>query len=84
MNDQALWGLVLIVYLVPFWIWQVSEWPTVQALEKLYPGRATAANAQRRLVIVSAVWCIGFVGLLAAWKSGGHPIAFGILVGSLA
>jgi hypothetical protein len=84
MDDQVLWGLVLIVYLVPFWIWQVSEWPTIETLKKLYPGRPNAANAERRFDIVGAVWCVGFVGLLAAWKSGdGHPIAYGILIGSV-
>ena len=84
MDEQALWGLVLIVYLVPFWIWQVAQWRTIQVLEKLYPGRPNAANAQRRFDILSAVWCVGFVGLLAAWKSGdGHPIAYGTLSGGV-
>lgn len=80
MNDQALWGLLLIVYVVPFWIWQVSEHYNIEARKKLYPGRTEEVYRDSRFNRLGLLWCVGLVAVLAAWKADWHPIGTAIVL----
>lgn len=80
MNEQALWGLLLIIYVVPFGLWQISEYNTIEARRKLYPGRASEERQDNRFTNLSLLWCVGLVAALAAWKAGWHPIGTAIVL----
>jgi hypothetical protein len=66
MSNEAIWGLVLVLYVVPFWFWQLSEHLLIEARKKLYPGRPDIQN-EGRFNKVSFVWILGLFVLLAGW-----------------
>lgn len=58
-------GLILIAYIVPFWIWQISRHEAIEARKHLYPGRAKEIADEQRFTKLSLVWCVGLVILIA-------------------
>lgn len=83
MDDQVLWGLVLIVYIAPYAIWHNSEWLTNESRKTIYADRPNEVKQESRFNIVFAVWFVGILALLAAWKASWHPIASVILIGGI-
>lgn len=84
MTEQALWGLLLIAYIVPFWLWQVSAHNSIETRKKLYPGRENERQLERQLINRSLLWSAGLVVLLAAWMVGMRPVGAGIILSATA
>lgn len=80
MNDQTLWGLLLTVYVVPFWLWQLSEHEKIEARKRLYPGRSDEERHDRLLTRRSLVWCGGLAAILGAWGADWNPIGTAVAV----
>jgi len=79
MSDEALWGALLLIYIIPIAVWQINEWSTDEARKRLYPGRAPDAQRESRTLKLGLLWCAGLAGLLAAWTAGWHPIAAAVI-----
>lgn len=80
MNEQAIWGLLLILYVVPFWLWQFSEFNKIETRKKIYAGRVDEILREKRFDNLGLLWCIGLAAVLAAWKAGWHPIGTAIVL----
>lgn len=74
MSDEALWGALLLIYILLSALWQINEWSTDEARKQLSPGRAPDAQRESRTLKLGLLWCTGLAGLLAAWKAGWYPI----------
>jgi len=61
-------GALLILYIVPFWIWQLVRHFDIERRKKLYPGREQEKQDEERFESISLRWCIGLVAMLALWK----------------
>lgn len=61
------WGIILIIYVVPFWIWQISRHEAIEARKRLYPGREQEDADNARLTRYSLIWCAGLAILVATW-----------------
>lgn len=61
------WGIILILYIVPFWLWQISRHEQIEARKKLYPGREQENTDEARHTKLSLIWCVGLVILVAPW-----------------
>ncbi len=83
MDEKTLWGLLLLIYTVPFWFWQMSEYSTIEARRKLYPGRENEERQEKRFTNIGLLWCVGLVALLVAWKAGWDPIAAAVTFSSV-
>lgn len=83
-SDQGLWGILLIVYLVPFWLWQASEHSTIEARKKLYPGRADEEQRDSLFDRRSGMWAVGLCALLAAWAAEWKPVAAAVVLVAVA
>lgn len=83
MTEQVMWGLLLVAYIVPFWLWQISAHNTVEIRKELYPGRKEEEVSETRVIWLGLGWCVGLAVLLFAWHAGWHPMGFVLLVGAL-
>lgn len=75
MDDQTIWGLLLITYIIPFWFWQVSEHNKIEVRKKLYSDPTEYELQERRFNLRSLFWSFGLVVSLGAWNAGWYPIA---------
>ena len=73
MDDQVLWGLLLMIYVIPFWVWQISAHSTVEVRRKLYPGRADEDKQESHFTNLGLLWSAGLVVLLVGWQADWHP-----------
>lgn len=84
MDQQAQWGLVLILYVVPFWVWQVSAHGTVEIRKSLYPGRSDERRLEHRNGRLETAWIVGLLLLLGAWSANWKPVPTAVVVAGLA
>ena len=61
------WGIILIIYVVPFWLWQISRHEAIEARKRLYPGRTQEIADEQRFTKLSLAWCAGLAILIAIW-----------------
>jgi hypothetical protein len=65
----VVWSIILIIYIVPFWVWQVSRnETTIKVRKNLYPGPKQEFTDESVFWKISAAWCLGLVLLLIAYK----------------
>lgn len=74
MNDQTVWGLLFILYIIPagiYTVWHQSESSALSERKRLYPGRTDVIEAEKRLeerlTMLAFRWCAGFAVLLGSW-----------------
>lgn len=80
MNEEILWGLLVVVYIVPFWLWQMSVNNTFEIRKELYPGRSDEVVAESRFNRAGLLWCVGLLAMVGAWYAGWHPLAVALLM----
>lgn len=87
MSDQTLWGLLLVLYVLPagvFMVWRQSEDSVSDIRKELYPGRTEIlddeSKRESQFTKFTTVWCIGLVLLLAAYSAQWNPVGTGVLV----
>jgi hypothetical protein len=80
MDRETLWGLVLVAYVLPFGLWQYSEYYAIEARKNVYGDRPEEVRRDRRFYIISLAWSAGLVALLSAWYAGWKPIPTAITV----
>ena len=81
MDDQAIYGALMIAYLIPYVVWTIARDQKVEILKQFYPGRADEEAIERRGNAVGIVWVAGMLVLLIGWKLESHPLPiFGIVV----
>ena len=81
MDEQAIYGVILIAYLIPYLIWLIARDQRFEILKQFYPGRADEKAKEQREYAIGAAWVIGFIVILGAWKLRAHPIpVFGIVI----
>lgn len=80
MSEQTLWGALIIIYVIPFWIWQISEYGTIETRKKLYSERPDEQLHESRLINRSIAWCVGLVILIVGWMADWHPMGAGIVL----
>jgi len=73
MEHGAIYGAMMIAYLVPYAIWVIGRDQKVEMLKEFYPGRADEKAIDRRGFQVAGVWIVGLLVLLAGWKLRWHP-----------
>jgi hypothetical protein len=73
-----MWGILILAYVVPFWLWQLSEYSTIEARKKLYPGRQEEEQRDSRLTKRSLVWSAGMAVIVAGWLLDWQPAGAGI------
>lgn len=61
------WSIIIVVYVVSFWAWQVSQNEAIETRKKLYPGREQERIDDQRFSKISLAWCAGLAALLAIW-----------------
>jgi hypothetical protein len=74
MDEQALWGVLLMAYTFPFWLWQFSAHLRIENRRKVYADDAGNTTKERRFNTVSLIWCVGLVAALLAWNAEWKPI----------
>lgn len=62
------WGIAIIVYTIPFWIWQMIYHYDIERRKKRFPGREQEAIDEKRFTKLSLYWCAGLVAMLIIWK----------------
>jgi hypothetical protein len=79
MNDQAIWGLLLLLYVAPFWLWQFSEFNKIEARKKIYAGRLDEILQKKRFDNFGLLWCIGLSRFLrhGSWMANSLPSVAG-------
>lgn len=65
MSIDLLWGLALLIYVVPFGILQISYDDGLRAQKRLNPERPVFEN--RRFLVIESLWSVGLAALLLAW-----------------
>lgn len=87
MSDQSLWGMLLVLYIVPagmFMVWHQSEGGVADIRKKLYPGRTEILDDEKKresnFTKFSISWSVGLGALLLAAYADWHPISAGILL----
>lgn len=83
MNDQTLYGLFLILYIVPYLVWMIAREQKLEILKQFYPGRADENTLQRQEFKIGGLWTAGLVLLLAGWSLSWHPVPALLLVALL-
>jgi len=83
MDAQALYGLFLILYIVPYWVWMIARDQKLEILKQFYPGRADEKALERQEYKVGGLWTAGLVLLLAGWSLKWHPVPTLLLVALL-
>ena len=80
MDDEFLWALIFIIYLVPFWLWQFSNYIGISIRKTYKTERGDEGLRERRLFRASTLWCIGVSGILVAWNAKFPPIISTIVI----
>ena len=81
MDEQAIYGVILIAYLVPYLVWLIARDQRFEILKQFYPGRADEKAKEQREYAIGAAWVVGFIVILGAWRLRAHPIpVFGIVI----
>ena len=84
MTDEQLWGLILVLYVIPWAAWTFSREQTLQTRRKLYPGRKDEDLLEGSTTRTGLWLAGGLVYLLGAWKLGWHPIPAALLLAAAA
>jgi len=84
MNNETLWGLLMIAYIVPAPLWYHSRDQIIEARKSLYPGRRTEELEERRLLTIGLLWTAGLVFLIASWRAGWSPVESAITLAGFA
>ena len=80
MDEQVMWGLLLIAYILPFGLWQMLADSTLDIRGELYPGRGSEKRQRRFFNAVGLLWCVGLVFALAAWADGWDPLGVALVL----
>lgn len=85
MSEQTLWGLILMIYILPFSLWQLSKLYDIEARKRSpFSTGEPEVPEERLLDTLSWFWIAGLVAMLAAYEAGWHPIPASIaLVGAV-
>ena len=84
MDSNLIWGVILIVYIVPYIFWAVSREQTLEIRKKLRPGRMEEERFDERSTRYGLLWSIGIVLLVLAWWINIKPIGALFLLAILA
>lgn len=80
MDEQVIWGIVLIAYVVTWAAWILNRDQTIETRRKLYPGRPDEDVQETRTTRVGLLLAAGLAFMLIAWKLGWHPIPSAVLL----
>ena len=61
MNFNSWWTLALLLYVVPFGLWQISYDDGLRAQKRRHPERPVLED--RRFLAVELLWAVGLVAL---------------------
>jgi hypothetical protein len=84
MDNDLFWGVLLIAYIVPYWIWAVSRDHTIETRKRLFPGRPEYDHMDRRSTLFGLIWSIGIGLLLLGWWIGMNPLVAAMILMALA
>ncbi len=84
MDSTVIWGVILIAYIVPYFIWSVSREQTLEIRKKLYPGRKEEEPFDKRSTFYGVLWSVGIGLLLVAWWAGMNPLGALLILAILA
>lgn len=73
MDNASLWGVILILYILPFWVWQVNDHYSHKARKEIYLNSPDQGAEDTRSDWISYAWCAGFLSLLFAHESRLSP-----------
>ena len=79
MNESTLWGVILIVSVLPYGVWYFSHLESIEIRKKLYPGSEAVRATDNRATIIGLAWSFAFAVLLLFWAIGLKPIASAIV-----
>ena len=74
MDTNAIWGAVLIVYIVPYFFWAIARQQSIDTRRDLYPGRKNEDESEDRSMQYGLLWSTGVAFLLFGWWKSWHPI----------
>lgn len=80
MDEKTIWAIILLLYIIPFWIWQSYEFQNIEILKGFYPGREDEKKREKRSYIIGGIWCVGLFALMLLWGSKADPIISIILL----